>query len=180
MAASTIALVPQPAFACSCAPPGSDLEAMQGSDAVFAGTVMSASDPQGDGRIVSSGRPIFYTFEVDAVAKGDVDDRQQVRSAADGASCGFGFREGRRYLVFAYHGRGEADPDEPLHTDLCTKTRGIARGAELPFAARDVSGDRDAPGPPVDYGSGTLIAALAALAVLMVGAGYLLFRRIRA
>lgn len=179
--ASTIALFPQAAFACTCAPLGTDLQALRDADAVFAGSVVDTHDPHGDRRIVSSGRPVFYTFEVDSVAKGDVGETQEVRSAASGVSCGFRFDEGRRYLVFAYYGKGARrvdDPDAQLLTSLCTKTRRIAPGAELPFAARDVSDDSDAHGPAVDDGPSPL--KLAALAALMAAAGYLLFRRIRA
>ena len=75
--------------------------ALEGADVAFKGTVTGRADPDGGGNIISSGRTVFYSFEVDDVVKGDADNPAKVATAAEGASCGAGFEVGRRYLVFA-------------------------------------------------------------------------------
>jgi hypothetical protein len=137
-----ISLPAENALACSCIEPPPDEVALRQSDAAFAGTPVAHDDPEGGGKIISSGRPIIWTFQVDAVAKGDIVSQWEVVSAADGASCGYQFSEGKRYLVFAYYGDGferVQDPDADLHTNICTNTRPLGANEELPFPADEVN-----------------------------------------
>jgi hypothetical protein len=102
-------------------------------DVVFEGEVaqIKRTPPQvnlehPEGPVSSSGDPLIATFRVMRVYKGDVPGRVDVHTVAGGGSCGFGFREGRRYVVFA-RSAGAA-----LQTGLCD---GTTDGA-LPFYLR--------------------------------------------
>lgn len=159
------------AFACTCAPPPSDAEALDDYDAVFAGVPVDHEDPEGDQRIISSARPIVWTFAVDTIVKGDISREQEIISAASGASCGYRFRKGKRYLVFAYHGTDAGrvnNPDADLHTGICTNTHGLAADEGLPFAAAPTPSDGAAhfddfesgPGPWEFFYSGLAVALL--------------------
>lgn len=102
-----------PAGACSCAPPGPDGPAQQ-ADVVFVGVVTGRTDGQAGQTIISTAGPVFHTFEVEAVEKGELGSQVEVVSALSEASCGFRFAEGARYRVYARHG-----PDG-LTTGLCS------------------------------------------------------------
>jgi hypothetical protein len=57
-------------------------------DAAFVGRVVARNDPPMDG-MWSSIDPVYYTFLVESVAKGDLADFEVVWSPVSGASCGF-------------------------------------------------------------------------------------------
>ncbi len=162
------------ALACSCAPAPSDEVALGGAEAVFAGMVVGRSDPNEGAAIIGSGDRITWTFEVDAVAKGEVGAQQEVVSARNGASCGFTFQERKRYLVFAYEGR-----EDSLATDICTNTRRLAPSEELPFPAEEPAGPAAGGIPFDDAGgpdAGTILVSLLAIAAVAITAVYLLVR----
>ncbi|HVL63773.1 MAG TPA: hypothetical protein VM573_01245 [Actinomycetota bacterium] len=185
VAAASVVVMPEKALACSCAPAPPPQEAVDDFDAVFAGTVERAEDRsrppksrKGKPVGVSSFGPILYTFKVDAAARGDVISTMQVLSTGGGASCGASFREGKRYLVFAYFGhdlRDTGDPRDPLWTNLCTPTQSVGLNTPLPIAATPVA-ERELVGPPLDpagerspwvfIGGATVIVVAAAVLVL--------------
>lgn len=126
---------PQVTYACSCVIPPSPLESMEKSTAVFEGTVTSmkkSSKP-----VQSSGDPMYVTFLTGAHWKGDVGEQVTVSTAQSSASCGFEFKEGERYLVYARGGAEgaagtdgaegkagtkEADGKAKLTVSLCSRT----------------------------------------------------------
>ena len=59
---------------------------------IFTGTAVARED-------VGPLSPVRWTFVVDAVEKGSVDNRTTVESARAGGSCGVEFRLGQRYRV---------------------------------------------------------------------------------
>ena len=71
---------PDCAYACSCVPPDAKRD-LPRADAAFVGTLLFKDDE----------RPgqATYVFAVERVVKGTLGSRVQVRSGADGASCGF-------------------------------------------------------------------------------------------
>lgn len=101
-----------PASACSCggaASPPTESGAITQADAVFTGTVIERHDDNPptstpEGPAYSSGRTIRWVVDVDSVQKGQVTDPQDVLSAADEATCGYTFRLGTAYRIFASHG----------------------------------------------------------------------------
>jgi len=141
------------AWACSCAG-GTDAEHFASADVVFIGAATEKDDPHGDDEVVSTGRRVTWTFDVRSVQKGSVEDPARVRSASDEASCGFEFRIGKRYQVYA--GRS----GDNLSTGLCSGTRSLAGGAVY------------TPPPLPTTGVGSLLptAAVVVLAVLTLPA----------
>lgn len=119
-AAWLVALPCNQAWACSCEQ-STDAEVYDGATAVFTGTAVR----------VSGDDPAIWTFSTDSVDKGHVADEQAVSLPGYVAACGFTFRVGERYQVFAYEADGR------LYTDHCSGNRHVSGGAE-PF-------DRDRP-----------------------------------
>jgi len=109
-----ITLAPNTAHACSCVAPGSPIEEMRKSDAVFSGEVVDIHTPVSSR--FSSADPMFVSIEVDRVWKGDVSLHETVRTAQSSASCGFNFEEGRRYLIYANK------IDNGISVSLCSRT----------------------------------------------------------
>lgn len=92
-----LALPAAPAHACSCAvtPLADELRFV---DTVFSGTVTDVGP--WDQRYASN-YLIEVTVEADHLWLGAVERDTVVRTAASGASCGYTFEEGTRYLVYA-------------------------------------------------------------------------------
>ena len=105
--------VPGPTQACSCASSGSPKEALARADAVFAG---KATAVQVLTNTNSSNDPVTVRFDVNRVWKGPSEDTIVITTERSGISCGYEFKEGRRYLVYARYGE----------TGLCTRTRPAA------------------------------------------------------
>ncbi|MEK3713086.1 hypothetical protein [Paenibacillus sp. FSL R7-0333] len=119
---------PQVTYACSCAVPASPLEAMEQSAAVFEGTVVSIKEKF---KIMqSSADPVQATFQVGARWKGEVGEKVTVTTALSGASCGFEFTKGERYIVYAggEEAAGEGGTAK-LTVSLCSRTA-LFSGAE--------------------------------------------------
>lgn len=112
------------AFACSCAGEPSDEVALRRTAMVFTGT---ATDSVG---AFLGGGSNAYGFEVDRAYKGEVRSDQWVNTGSGGGDCGYEFRLGERYAVFAHTEDGEG-----FYTSICTNTRGIGHDAELDLAA---------------------------------------------
>ncbi|NJN18412.1 MAG: hypothetical protein HC822_20230 [Oscillochloris sp.] len=113
---------PGAAYACSCIAPPPPGDALEQSQAVFSGTVLSI-DP------VAAGGPELsreVTFEVDSVWKGPIGPQIGLLTSESSASCGYDFALGQSYMVYAY------EQDGTLATGLCTRT------APLDAAAGDV------------------------------------------
>lgn len=186
------------AWACSCAG-GTRAELFDRADHVFVGVVIGAADPGADQEgPVSTGREITWTFDVDAVEKGDVTDPVDVGSAADGVSCGYVFSEGVRYRVYVHQAR-----DGGLQTGLCSGNQELGRassqpspvGSDEPVSSdgRDGDGGSAAPPPGAEpaaggvepvgaesddaAGIGGLAIGLIATAGVVAGGGLLLLRR---
>ena len=146
--------------ACSCAVT-SRAQATADADVVFKGTVTGMADPEGGGNVISSGRDVFYTFDVDEVVKGVTDNPAQVVTAADGATCGADFAVGRRYIVFA------ADDGERLTSTLCAGNEMLPA---LPVGGDDVQ-TTESPDPLRNAEERRPNPVLATVAALALAAG---------
>jgi len=105
------------ASACSCAMIPSLAQAAERADAVFAGKVTKIEEPFAARVIRSSADPIYVSFEVERVWKGNVGADAVISTAQESASCGYPyFDSGKSFLVFAYEEEGE------LKTGLCSGT----------------------------------------------------------
>ncbi len=122
----TLAFVPL-AKACSCADPGRPCRAVAETAVVFAGQVTSL----GQIAIDDSGyRYVRAAFKVHQKFKGrlprDLDDTIEVLTGQGGGDCGFAFRVGRAYLVYA----DVMKEGNRLYAGICTRTRALADAAE--------------------------------------------------
>ncbi|WJH36625.1 hypothetical protein N6H14_13285 [Paenibacillus sp. CC-CFT747] len=97
--------------ACSCAKTNAKTR-LQTRDAVFTGRVVE----KGGTSKFEHGQLRKYTFEVDQAWKGVSEKYSTIYSYdGDGASCGYSFIPGERYLVYANYGN-----DGKLQTSLCS------------------------------------------------------------
>ena len=135
------------ARACSCVRPDAERDLAR-ADAAFVGTLVSSRVRGNDG---------YSTFDVESVAKGELEPTVVVRSAASGASCGLELEEGTRTGLLLSREGGE-----------WTSTLCVQIAAEELLAA-------GAPRPPAAAGRGRdwtwKAGALAAAAALAVAVG---------
>lgn len=127
------------AIACSCAEMPPPKEAVEEADAVFTGEVVEVrvikqwQDIAGDKHLDGGGivfedeqigyTPVLYTrFDVFGVWKGVDSKSVWVRSGYFGASCGYKFKVGGRYLVYGYW----SEEDRVLATGYCTRTASLS------------------------------------------------------
>ena len=96
--AISFAVMPQSAFACSCAQSTKPQQAERAA-AIFTGTTTAVSPPL-FGLSCSSADPVMVTFTVETVYKGEVPKELALNTASAGASCGYTFVAGKRYTVF--------------------------------------------------------------------------------
>lgn len=99
-------LAPPRAHACSCVALSFE-EQRERAAAIFEGRV-ELDRVEGEERIV--------TLRVTQAWRGVEHESVEVRTATNGAACGFAFEVGQHYLVYATH-EGEA-----LHVSLCSRT----------------------------------------------------------
>lgn len=110
--------------ACSCAGPGVPCQAYWDASAVFVGTVSYSSRVTLDeGNYQRSQRVVRFTLE--EVFRGVKGTEAEVMTGLGDADCGYGFRLGGQYLVYAYR-----DKDDKLHTGICTRTRLLSEAAD--------------------------------------------------
>lgn len=129
----------RPAHACSCMRPPDPATALDGSTAVFEGTVIGMEKVEGD----ALPGVVKYTFEVTRRWKGDTQPGQTVElvTADNSAACGRNFEDGQAYLVYA------STIDDGLGDNLCSRTMASAQATEQgDFAA--LGPDLDSPAEP--------------------------------
>jgi hypothetical protein len=170
------------AQACSCMMPDA-ARFLAESDFVFAGTLIERPGVE-DGAFGAFGAEnVPYTFEVDAVYKGDLRDRTvDVWSASNGAACGFEMAIGEPVAIAASLSGGQ------LTGSLCA-TFGVD---QLEAAAADAGIEPTVPTTPTDRETateqpdaaersipGAAVPAIVAVAVVTVLASAVLRRRDR-
>jgi hypothetical protein len=127
------ALLPHRASACDCGDPGPPCKAFANIPVVFAGRVVkiatiSLKAPSGD---PYEDRLIF--LEVERSYRGSVGKTAEVVTGSDSSECGYDFRQGERYLVYAY----PHPQSGKLYTGICQRTRPISEaGADLDYLSK--------------------------------------------
>jgi hypothetical protein len=129
--------------ACSCAGPGAPCESFGSADAVFVGTAVSAKDnerPKQADRTDFDWAPRAFKFSVEQAYLGVAGTEVEVSTGYGGGDCGYQFKLGQRYLVYAYRYKDQ------LTTTICTRTKPFASANEdlaflgtLPTAAPGVT-----------------------------------------
>ena len=114
LAAALLALLAgvESAYACLCASSGSPAEALERADAVFAGKVTSITFKGTSPYRLSSAEPVEVEFRVKRVWKGPRRETMTVDTDASGISCGYQFKKGQTYIVYATDG----------YTGMCSRT----------------------------------------------------------
>ncbi len=116
-----ITLDPNSAYACSCASQTVE-EAVASSDAVFEGRVVEIRKGADSGSV--STRTNTVRLRVVRSWKGVGEEALTVRTATNGASCGYPFRANQSYLVYA-----NSSP-AGLRVGLCSRTKPIDQAKE--------------------------------------------------
>lgn len=151
---------PTAAAACSCAPSGPPCQAYFSTDAVFVATVQSITTrerPAGD-------RPFerrLVRLAIDGPSRGVTGTSVDVWTGTGGGDCGFGFKEGLRYVVYAYR-----QADGTLSTGICSRTALSAAGS-FKIRAFDrltyiVQADVTIPRPPSRQARGSVTVRMSA------------------
>ncbi len=131
------------AHACQCLGPGPVYYVFQHSDVVFAGTVVSID--------WNLSTPI--TFAVSHVWKGPSAATLRLHTSTSESSCGFTFREGEKYLVYAWW-------NGQLSTGLCSGTKPLSQAQSDIYWLDHPT----APTAPLNYF--LIVLAISALAVM--------------
>lgn len=129
------------ALACSCVPPGAPRDEAARARAVFVGEVVEVA-PAGEAAKKSGGKCAQETgwhlavpneggvrvrFKVSRVWKNVAGGEVVIKTPASSAACGYAFRKGESYVVYAY---GGDDALGQLTTGLCSRTRPVSAAEE--------------------------------------------------
>jgi hypothetical protein len=113
-------LSPAHALACSCVGDVPLCQSFWQADAVFSGDVVSFEE-------LNTNR-LFQRrvarIRVERAWRGQVQGTVEVRTGAGGGDCGYSFRPGRKYLVYAYKTQ-----DGKLTTGICSPTKLLDKAA---------------------------------------------------
>ena len=112
---------PERSYACSCVTPGSPSEELAKSTAVFMGQVVSVREFDRGNDIMSSTDPTTVEFEVTTIWKGPSSTTMFLTTARFGASCGFTFVKGEKYVVYSQDGST---------VSLCSRTRMVSKATD--------------------------------------------------
>lgn len=119
------ASVGPPAMACSCAFSGPPCRAAADASAVFVGKVIGIDNAEGaEGGYEFYGRRV--RFEIVEAFTGVSGPNAEAYTGYGGGDCGYGFRSGRTYLVYAYREAKSAR----LVTGICSRTRPVSEAEE--------------------------------------------------
>ncbi len=111
-----------PLLACQCMPSGPPCQSYFQSDVVFVGTVRSITLVPG----TDFQARVRVEFEDAASSRGVEGTSITVFTSDNDASCGYAFRRGERYVVYADRTKDAAQ----IRVSRCSRTRPLAEGAE--------------------------------------------------
>ena len=171
-----VVLLPDCASACTCLYFGGSTQQraermLDESGAVFAGKVVDLKRGFRKGPYSGVSK---VSFRVSEVWKGPKRETLELTTPSQGGACGYSFSEGRKYLV---------DATGKMSVDLCSETKPLSEARELVEAL----GNGETPGEgggetvyPPDTGGIPLLSILLAVgALLLLGAGVLLYALLR-
>ena len=122
-------------YACSCIPNGPPQEALAEADFVFAGEVLDIE------RVNEGYGFLNVTLRVERPFKGVFIETTRVRTATNGAACGFPFERGERYIVYTH----TSSEDGSVWASLCSRTADLQNAREdlVAFDALDLLQEDD-------------------------------------
>jgi len=115
-------------IACSCIEKSSVCNAFGDAKAVFIGKVVEGSSVERMSDMLNTGtRDLTFTFKVSRGFIGVKSDQTvEVHTGFGFGDCGFPFRKGEEYIVYAY----QSGDNQGLSTGVCTRTTHISRADE--------------------------------------------------
>ena len=126
-----------PAEACTCLENGPACEAYWKASTVFVGRVTAVSPPPSGRPGATFLRSRRVRLEVSEPFSGVSGSTIEVTTGSGGGDCGFPFKEGLDYVVYATR----PDPDAPLVVSVCSRTRVLAEASsDLAYARAVASG----------------------------------------
>lgn len=115
------------ADACSCVGPVAPCAALGSASAVFVGTVTGVRERKFEGKKDEiDWTPVVFKFSVSQAFSGVGGMEVEVATGRGGGDCGYPFRRGETYLVYAF----TSGDGKTLATGICMRTRPIADAAE--------------------------------------------------
>jgi hypothetical protein len=172
-----VVLLPDCASACSCASlPGSQQQIteqeLSKSVAVFSGRVVQIDRPPLP--LDSSIAPVTITFRVSESWKGSERETLEVKTPVSEVSCGYTFRSGESYLVYAKE--ASIVEEEGLEVLLCSETKPLSEAS----ADLEALGDGERPGGSglTDTSGAVSVGTMAGLAGLTMAASFVLMLRL--
>src|SRR5215217_7008112 len=139
---TTVLLTSGNVNACTCGGTGGPCESYGSAAAVFVGTVVSA---RANERVRTDRNEVDWVpkavkFSIEQSYLGVAGTELEVFTGRGGSDCGYGFKIGQRYLVYAYR------YENKLTTSICTRTKPFSSASEdlaflgtLPAAAAGVT-----------------------------------------
>ncbi|MEN2767878.1 hypothetical protein [Ornithinibacillus xuwenensis] len=128
----TILLIPLPTYACSCVEPQSVQDELERSSVVFRGKVMEMNDVNYSKKVL---------FNVKEIWKGFEESQTIIKTGMGGGDCGFEFKTGQEYLVYA---RGMNEYGDYYSTGICDRTSVIqSAGEDLELLGQGMAPSRD-------------------------------------
>ncbi len=117
-------------LACSCGGGGQPCQEFGAAAAVFVGTVTDVRTQEAksveEARREPGWMPVVFKFAVVQPFSGVSGAEVEVSTGSGGGDCGYEFKRGETYLVYAYGGR----EGKPLATGICTRTRPVSEATE--------------------------------------------------
>jgi len=114
--------------ACQCAGSPKPCEAFWETDAVFTGTVKSLSVisvERGDRTFTYGTQQLVVRLQIADIFRGElVGSEVEVITGMGGGDCGYDFKRGKQYLVYA------SKFENHLHTGICTRTRLLSEASD--------------------------------------------------
>jgi hypothetical protein len=118
----SLTLATDTTLACTCVPAKSAAREFERATAVFSGKVVEVRRHKQAEDIFAG---VEAVFRVEKVWKGVERRTVSVFTSSQSSACGYGFKEGRTYLVYA-HGGAEGR----LSTSICSRTRRLKDAGE--------------------------------------------------
>lgn len=131
------------ASACSCRfGGGAPCAEYWRTDAVFTGRVIGGSKVTIDAEPYKQ-EMLAVRFVVEQSFRGGVEEIEtEVLTGMGGGDCGYEFKLGERYMVYAFRG----EKDRKLYTSICSRTRPLSKAVEDLAFVRALAGRRDTAG----------------------------------
>lgn len=124
---AAVLLSSQTVNACTCGGSGTPCESYGKAAAVFVGTVVAMrknEPPKKSAREVVEWDPMAFKFSVEQSYLGVYGTEVDVFTGYGGGDCGYAFKIGQRYLVYAYRN------NDKLATSICTRTKSFSTANE--------------------------------------------------